>query len=410
MTSVDDRPAGDLFNCRPVPASSENAAARLRFRVVDNEQDFLSLRPSWDALALRQDRNSLSLGFAWALAAWETIARPSRHDLAVIVVEAEERVVLVFPFTLQRLGPFRIGRWLGPDLYECCDVLIAPVANDLPLVADAWEFARSHFHLLRFPVVRTDARIWPQAERSPGHRWEEMRLPSIDCRRWPDWNSYYASRSQSFRQDCKKSDKRLRKIGTPTFAVVDREERLDQSVDWIFARKIEWLVHTGRKQETRAFSSRKAFVSRICREALRTGDLVLMELMVDDVRVAAQLALRAGDRLECMMIAWAYGWHECGPGRTVLLETIRWAFDHGIRSVDLSVGGDEYKYRLTDEDIAVAYHAFVPTHVLGRGLPLARAALRSVQHGLQATRRLAGLGFPFRQASAARPSRGIAQR
>jgi CelD/BcsL family acetyltransferase involved in cellulose biosynthesis len=161
--------------------------------------------------------------------------------------------------------------------------------------------------------------------------------------------------------------------------VVDRQDRLPDTLEWMFAHKVDWLSRTGRDAQTLA--QRKEFYDRSCGAALEAGDLVLIELLVDDVRVAAQIGFRAGNRLDCDMIAWDPAWRECGPGRALDVETIRWGFEHAIDFIELGVFGHESKYRFTDRSVDTAFDVFVPGGAGGRFLLASKSILKRARTG-----------------------------
>jgi CelD/BcsL family acetyltransferase involved in cellulose biosynthesis len=356
----------------------------LVFRVVTDHETFMALGPSWDDLFARQTKPLQEQCFAWARAAWECLGQPAGRKLHVIVGERLGRTVLILPLTVQTLGPIRIAHWLGPGFFESCDVHLDPSVTDDEL-ASALRLATASCHLLRLQVIQAESRLWPWFAKVRLSRSEETRAPYVDCRRWPTWQAYGESRSRSFRDDCKKSLRRLERTGRPRYAIVDQPERLDEALTWLFAQKSDWLDRTG--MDSSILAARKAFFSSVCHAALEDGRLLLNELWVDETRVAAQLAFRVGDRLDCHMIAWEPEWRACGPGRLLCFETIRWSFANGIRIVDFGIGTHDYKYRFTDQDATAAKNVFLAPHFVGHVLLGAREALHGLRQGLRAIER-----------------------
>jgi CelD/BcsL family acetyltransferase involved in cellulose biosynthesis len=336
------------------------------FRTVRDERSFLALRPRWEALFTRREAQFIEQSFHWAWVAWETTARPQGRELRLVVGEAAGRIVLILPFSVQRLGPFRIARWLGPDNFGYCDVLVERCDMAQSWIEQAWTMAMSGCDLVRLPIVRMDAMIWSKVQKAHASGWMPVNAPYIDCTQWPDWQTYFNARSQSFRKDCQKSLRLLRKAGAPCFVVVDRADDLDDTLSWMFGRKFEWLARSG--LEARTLAREKTFSLRFYREALARGEVLLTKLQVNDTCVAAQIAFHVGDRLDTRMIAWDYAWQIYGVGRLLAVETVRWAFEHGLGLIDLEFGGHGFKYRLTDRDVTVATDVFVAPGPLGRVL------------------------------------------
>ncbi len=391
---------GGVVEPRARPSPSDASSAALHFQIVGDERQFLALKTDWDRLHALRERRSGELSFPWVAAAWETIAKKAGRRLAIVVGRIGERVVLVFPLALQRLGPFRIAHGLCSDLHESSDLLVEPGDGDEVIVAAAWDFAKTQFHLFRFLTVRCDARIWPHIAQERARESQPMRAPFIDCARWPDWEAYQASRSRNFRYDCQRALKRLKKAGDVQFVSVEDEDRIYSTLSWTMDRKIEWLARTGR--ESAVFASRRGFYQRVCEDAFRRGEVVLIELLVNASLVAAQLCFRYGSCLDLTLIAWDREFYEGGPGRLLMLESVHWAFDHAVRFVDLGPGVVEPKYRLTDTDVEAAYLLYVAPGAAGRFLLRSRHLLRMARAGVGAAKKAVGarLASPSAAASA----------
>jgi CelD/BcsL family acetyltransferase involved in cellulose biosynthesis len=364
-------------NARSV-AGAASGAPGIALRTVATEADLLSLQPRWDVLARRQERQFVEQRFFSAQAAWDEVQRPKGRRLHVIVGEIGDRLVLVLPLVEQRIGPIRIAHWLGPDNYEVCDVLLDPEIATLDALTRAFALASARFALLRFPAMRRDARLWPLLKTAPYMRGVDVRSPFLDCSRWPDFATYLASRSQGFRQDTKKSMKRLRASGRLKVEVVADAGRANGLLRWMLDRKSEWLVRSGK--DTRAiarFADKTAYFKELVRASAGCCELAMVQVRVDDVTVAAQLGFRMGDIYAGQMLAWDAAWQASGPGRVVATETIRWGFENGIRMIDLGLGSEDYKYRLTDRDVPAALHVVVATGWAGAILLKAERDIRN---------------------------------
>jgi hypothetical protein len=95
---------------------------------------------------------------------------------------------------------------------------------------------------------------------------------------------------------------------------------------------------------------------------------------------------------------WATGfdpaWAQYAPGLQVRLATLRAAAEHGVRLVDLGGGGAEYKLRMADGDMPIAWRTLFPR---GARYPLIR--LRLAPKRLRDRLRRAARRLPKRQRS-----------
>jgi len=365
MSATVENNSGEQYSpSESVLPTLDSATGPLSFDIVEEEKDFHALEPDWNSIFLQQKNKLSEQSFARALAAWETVCRPEGRKLFIIVGRVRERVVLILPLSVQALGPMRIARGLGPEFYEYCDMLVSPEVGHEAWVADAWELAASQFDILRFPAIRTTAHLWRHVEKARAARWDPISVPYVNCREWTNWDDYLRSRSSGFRQDHRRSIKKLEKEGHLQRVVVDESRRLSESLNWIIDRKLAWLACSGK--ETATLASKREFYLAHCRMRLDAGELVLIELLVNDQRVAAQFGFCTGGRLDCEMIAWDDAWKEFGPGRVLAVETIRWAFENSCEIVELGVFGSEFKSRFTDEAAAAGFHVFVASGLGGR--------------------------------------------
>jgi CelD/BcsL family acetyltransferase involved in cellulose biosynthesis len=352
-------------------------AGPLSFDIVEEEKDLHALELDWNSIFLQQKNKLSEQSFARALAAWETVGRPKARKLFIIVGRVRGRVVLIFPLSVQTFGPIQIARGLGPEFYEYCDMLVSPDAGHEAWVADAWDLAASQFDILRFPAIRATAHLWRHVEKTRSARWNPISVPYVNCREWTNWDDYLRSRSSGFRQDHRRSIKRLEKEGHLQWVVVDESHRLSDALNWMIDRKLAWLAGNGK--ETATLASKREFYLAHCRMRLNAGDLVLIELLVNDQRVAAQFGFCTGGRLDCEMIAWDDAWKEFGPGRVLAVETIRWAFENSCEIVELGVFGSEFKSRFTDEAASAGFHVFVASGLGGRILLEGRELTRALK-------------------------------
>ena len=354
-----ERAGGSIASIQPCQkkcptTNGVNAAA---FRVIERECDLLELRPQWEALVALQADHILEQRFHHAWCAWETVHRQKGRKLHVIVGDTDGRLVFVLPLVAERIGFLRVAHFLGPDIYENCDYLADPRKVNDDTAAQAWTMVAEHFDIVRFPSVRESAGLWRLSKSARFMRSTPIKAPFVDCTAWPGWEAYYRSRSQKFRQDARKSARRLERRGVPRLEVVTDREEADLVLSWMMARKAEWLERTGGgRKAVAAFLSKAPFYRRLSGELHDTGELVVIQLTVDGVRVAAQLGFRIKDRLVGQMIAWDCGWRECGPGRVLATATLRWGFENGAKTVDLGLGDEDYKYRLAEDDEPAEIH------------------------------------------------------
>jgi CelD/BcsL family acetyltransferase involved in cellulose biosynthesis len=332
-------------------------------QVVSCEADLFRLQEEWESLAsLARDPLGRFLLFESACAAWATVAQPKGYKLHVLVARKEGRVVAILPLVRRRFGPLRVGRWLGPQFEESCEILHAP-GLDKATLRSVWDAARARFDILHFPVIHPGARLGEFAG-TLRHVRRSARHPLVDCRLWGSWEAYAAGRSPSLRREHRRDLRRIREAGEVTFdAVAEGDYDLGSTLDWIVDRKAGWIVRSGAQPQL--FLQKREFLRHFFGAMHRTGRLVAFELRVDGALVAAQIGLRLKDRLLLEIGGWDEEWRKVSPGLLLDFETLQWAFANGIGIVDFGVGGHAYKYKFADEDEEVARHMMVAARPLG---------------------------------------------
>jgi CelD/BcsL family acetyltransferase involved in cellulose biosynthesis len=184
------------------------------------------------------------------------------------------------------------------------------------------------------------------------------------CRQWSGWEAYLAGLSASLRREYRRDTKRLRELGDVAFAVSTSDADIAAVLDWIIDKKVDWIVGSGAPADE--FLGKRAYYHRFFAAMQRAGRLIVFELSVGGVPVAAQVALKWDDRLLLELSGWDYGWRAYSPGNVLAFEIIRWAFENDFGVVDLGMGGHAYKYHFTKSDEEVARHVLVASRPIGR--------------------------------------------
>ena len=84
----------------------------------------------------------------------------------------------------------------------------------------------------------------------------------------------------------------------------------------------------------------RRFFLDYCERAARTGGCRFAFLDIGGRSVAAQLSVVWQERLWVLKIGYDEAWSRCSPGWLLLAETLRDAFDRGLRSYEF-LGSDE---------------------------------------------------------------------
>ena len=109
MSATVENNSGEQYSpSESVLPTLDSATGPLSFDIVEEEKDFHALEPDWNSIFLQQKNKLSEQCFARALVAWETVGRPKGRKLFIIVGRVRGRVVLIFPLSVQTLGPIRM--------------------------------------------------------------------------------------------------------------------------------------------------------------------------------------------------------------------------------------------------------------------------------------------------------------
>ncbi len=362
----------------------------MRGDLVQNMEQVEALGPAWDALAVACSRPYSAPG--WQLGWWHEAAPVNARPLVLVAYEGEELVGLLALYgrrertglerlrimgaadaqgtsPLARPGREReVGRVLGEELAA----LRGPraVILDFEGVPEGRHWAAAL------------ATSWRGADRSAVLAGQPVAAPVVGLA-GGTIDEWLASRSANFRQQLRRSRRRLERRGAEfrrTRTASELQEILPALVRLHLAR---WAGRGG----SGAVGSRTEAV--LCRAAGALGDADRMyaEVIELDGRViSSHLFVAAGDEVTY----WLGGFDERHgaehPGLLALLGAVEHALERGAARLDLGPGTHPYKLRFADGTRELDWLHVLPP---GVGRPVSRARLAPRRLARAARRRLA---------------------
>jgi len=362
---------------------STAAAAAIQVILVSDDAALAPFLESWDALAVERLRPFCAP--AWMLAWWREEAGPGRALRVGIVLDGD-RPIGVAPFFAQttygltelrllsagfshRIGVLaaageegRVAAALAPALASLeprpASVVFEGVDAEDPLpelLADAWPGRR--------PRLRTDSTMAAPAIRLDGSE-----------------EAWLAQRSRNFRKLARRTGRRLEEEG-----VVERIGADPAAVSGFLALHHQrWRDRGGSNLNERA----ERIVAAAAAELGGSGRLEIVKLEGPDGPISAELMMRTGEAATVWATGFDPAWARCAPGLQVRLASLRAAAAHGVRLVDLGGGDDEYKQRMADADMPIAWRTLYPRGFRYPMIRLRFAPKRLRQRLRQVARRL----------------------
>ncbi len=339
-------------------------------------------RAAWDAMAEAEGRPC-------RLSAWQLAAAEHLGDgpLQIVLLRDGGRLVGV--------APFLRNRWPGPLWIESVLQVGWNFGHGVaPLAAPGYEQALASEVAALLPTLEPPPSMVTIAWDDLGSPWPERIAAAWDGRMRrrlegshvcpvvtmaESHDAWRAARSRNFRETIKRKTKAIAKRGG-TIRRSDEPARVAADIEGLFA------VHRARfdalgKRSDLTDAHRDALLAATP-GLLRGGHLRVWAVEHEGRVVAAQLHVRAGDRMVFYNGGMDPDWLREAPGLVLLHEAVRDAHEVGARTLDLGPGAYDYKRRFADSEARVGSHDLF---VLDRRYPLVRARLAR-KHLTQAAR------------------------
>ncbi len=379
-------------------ATVDDAAGDLQLSVLERAEELEAIQPDWQALYRAMPDRKFHQDPYWARRMWARVEERSDRTPLVIVGRVAGQIRLIWPLVMYRRRFWRVTQALSEELVDFDAIVVAPEPQ-----ADAW--CRAAWAKM-IQITRPDmvvCRRMPAGsamDRLVGQdrwRWEKPSCsPYVDLTRYAGWDDYYAQLSKKTRSTIRNRRNRLARFGAVRFDAVDDAAEAERLIGWMFDEKLRRLGTRGEAVKDRMthaqFSHDAPFLSDVTTQGFRDGQVVVFGLYADEDIVAVMTGFVVG---KCL-VGWLFGYDgrfmPGAPGRTLVLETIKWAQAGGMETVDFMPEPEDYKWEWTELSYGVR-DVRIPTTLWGRSLvawhrssfrDMAKAAYLKMPRNLQA--------------------------
>jgi CelD/BcsL family acetyltransferase involved in cellulose biosynthesis len=345
----------------PVPQ-----AGKLRVQVINTEQGFDALEPTWTALYDEAGTSPFQT-FAWQRAWWRRYAEPDpRMRLFILVVrheaaDKESAVTAIAPFLIERrrvagMVPITRIAMIGRLQSDYLDLLVQPVAASASLAALAGHLRRfrNRFDVLLLQDVPDHSPSFPPFLDALDRRgFRVQRGVGEHCPRitfGQTWEQTEQALPSAIRSKKARYLRRMRQLVEQHGAeleLVQDLSRLDEDLADLFALHQQRWTQAG-LSGTYGTAVNTGFVREAAHGLAARGQLVLAFLRLDGRRVAGICGFRHRDEF----YFYASGLGDAGeaarhsPGIGLHLMLMRALFEDGVRVYDLLRGTEPYKAHL----------------------------------------------------------------
>ena len=316
--------------------------------VVRDANDLSLIRPEWETLWQRSNA-TYYLNFASCLQSWQSIHAPLGRNLACIVVRENSRVQAILPMVIYRRGLWRIGRTLGPNAAEGCDILAEPRAATALGSAALNRFLHDmRPDFIDLPFVKADSLLDRAIASLPRLRVLEAspdQSPLALLQNETDWASYRAGLSRNYQKQIRNQARRFAELGTVEFETVIGNA--DHAIDWLLREKRKWAEKVNKRGPW--------IFSPLYQQYLRSfaatfPDFLTFILKLDGAPVAVKLA--AINPTSCSLLIAAYDerYYKYSPGSLLDQLWLEYVFTHYHtaqgRPLDVDFGAGREIYKL----------------------------------------------------------------
>jgi CelD/BcsL family acetyltransferase involved in cellulose biosynthesis len=373
----------DLSLGTPHPPKTERpfSAAEPTFEIVADEAGFLALEPEWESLRAQLSEPRLSQSFAWARCGWETTGRPRGRDLFILVMRVEGRAVLIWPLAIRKKrGLWKVAAPLGPEWTEYDPGLVAPSPQTVSHVRAAWEFLRRNCpaDVIVVPHCREGEPAQEAIRSDPTPR-AVTTLPSplAVMGRFPDWPSYWKTRSRNTRDRVGRRSRRFAEQGEVTFGLVEDQAEFERLLTWTLSYKSDWMARTGLGNDFLRTAEFPVFLREIGAARTASDGLVMFALKLDGRLVATQICALDAFCLENFISAQDPSFAAYSTGSIILMECLKWCRERKL-TYDFRFGVEPYKMEWATEDRpATTYRLAI--NLWGRQLLLLSASIEGAR-------------------------------
>ena len=328
--------SGSLASGR-VSSSLRQAPKAPRVHLID---DLEPARERWSALA--EASANLFATWEWNELWWRHFGRGRPLRIA-LVGDDPERPDAIVPLFVWGERPVRVLRLLGHGHGDLLGPICAAEDRERAYSALASALAAEPADLFVGDWMAGD-RQWAGAFNGTIVR--ETGYPILRFEH-SSWDDFVASRGTKQRKAIRYNPRRLAREHDVEFRKADDPDRLEQDLDETFRlHKIRFGKHSG----CLFCGPSEAFQREFAAAALERGWLRLLLLYVDGAAVAAEYGFRYGDAYFSYQGGRDPAWDRHSVGFVVELETIRLAFEEGVREYRYLEGEEGYKYRFPTED------------------------------------------------------------
>lgn len=332
--------------------ASELTEDNRRIEIVGTCERLMEIGPQWRELCDNAGA-SLFQSHAW-IGAWAATVQGA-CDLRIVVAWRGDRIDALAPLAIRRKCGLRVLEWAAQGYSDYCDAVLRPGAAP-SLLAQMWRALEgAHpFDYALLTDIRPGACIHGLSKQAGGflQAYHRKAICSGVVSDAPTGDAWFNSHPKKFRQNYRRGLAALEQNASLKFRLLAPDEPLGPAL----ARLCE--LKRLRLGETAALSPLFTQKGAAMLEALvgamaREGALRVFVIERDDQMIAISVNFEYRGALLAYLTAFDPAFARGSPGMALMIDYIKWALDHGVKSVDFLRGDEAFKRRFASQEITL---------------------------------------------------------
>ncbi len=325
----------------------QQAASRIEVRVGKGCAALQVLESDWRMLTALLPNASFIHSFDWQWA-WLAHLEPDPAAIHYVSMYDQGQPIAIFPLRRLRrsVGNIKLWMWELPTHPHLvlCDPLIAPQWPAYILIRRLVKLLNQQmtqpWDALHLPNMLGDS-VAMRSQLAATLRWTHQEKMGqsmyFEC---GDLDTALADCSGSFKRNLRRQGKKLAQQGAVTMTMARTGSELDTAfAEFLRLEASGWKGDEGKSSAIALHPHLLGFYTELKVRFAATGTCLISLLKLDDVAIAAQFCLFAGDTLYIQKIAYDEAWHAEAPGSLLLYRLLEYAcHDPRIKRLSLVAG------------------------------------------------------------------------
>ncbi len=323
--------------------------------VVTTYQEFLNLKPIWDALVAQANSDHPFIGHEWARAWWDAFG--AGQKLNVLLVRANGHPVAIVPLMSSRRWvcgiPVRQLQFIWNVFVERCDFIVGPwpraayraALTHLLNHSKEWDLLLLHQLPENSPTIAEFRRLGS----GQGIRVETRKSaasPYLPIN--GTWQDYQTRLHAKHRSNLRNRHKRLERLGSVALEVITSSEAVAQALEDGF--RLETAAWKGRAGSAiGSCPQRRHYYTQLAQAAAQRGVLRLCFLTLDGIRIAFGYFIEQGNKMYLLKPGYDPSYAAYSPSNLLCDLVLRDAFDRQVSEVDFLGLDDPWKLQWTKQ-------------------------------------------------------------